>query len=141
MPVRKEHRRGHLRLVIDIPYTTPDGHKARYRKDAPIQTLSAARIEERRLLSLIAQHGIPIEPPPEIGPAEPLETSKPAIPAKPAATPIPPPPPPPTFSTLITEYRATFMQTDLKITTRRGYTSILESLLLPFLSGKIKQIY
>jgi integrase len=31
----------------------------------------------------------------------------------------------------VTEYRATFMVTDLKVTTRRGYASVLDSTLLP----------
>jgi hypothetical protein len=54
MPVRGETRRGETRLVIDINYRRPDGTTGRYRKDAQVQTITAARAEERCLLALIA---------------------------------------------------------------------------------------
>jgi hypothetical protein len=70
MTVRKETRRGEPRLVIDINYTKRDGSRGRYRKDAQVQTLTAARAEDRRLLALLAQHGEPYEPAaPGAGPA------------------------------------------------------------------------
>ena len=62
MTVRKATRRGLPRLVIDIVFTKPDGTQGRYRKDAQVQTMAAARAEERRLLSLLAQYGEPFEP-------------------------------------------------------------------------------
>jgi hypothetical protein len=49
-------------MIIDINYRRPDGSTGRYRKDAQVQTMTAARAEERRLLALIAQHGAPHEP-------------------------------------------------------------------------------
>jgi hypothetical protein len=48
-------------LVIDIVYENKSGAKARYRKDAAIQTMAAARTEERNILARIAQYGEPTE--------------------------------------------------------------------------------
>jgi integrase len=113
MTVRKETRRGETRLVIDINYTKRDGSRGRYRKDAQVQTLTAARAEDRRLLALLAQHGEPYEPAaPGAGPGHD------EVPAK-------------TFREVVDEYRATFMVTDLKVTTRRGYNNVINTVLLP----------
>ena len=113
MTVRKEQRRGETRLVIDINYTKRDGSRGRYRKDAQVQILTAARAEDRRLLALIAQHGEPYEPSaPGAGPEQAEVTTK-------------------TFREVVDEYRATFMVTDLKVTTRRGYDKVLDTVLLP----------
>ncbi|KYF87772.1 hypothetical protein BE20_24825 [Sorangium cellulosum] len=60
--IRKVQRRGELRLFIDISYKKPDGTRARFRKDAEVQTMTAARAEERRILGNIAQYGSPYEP-------------------------------------------------------------------------------
>ena len=132
MTVRKATRRGLPRLVIDIVFTKPDGTQGRYRKDAQVQTMAAARAEERRLLSLIAQYGDPLEPSetPEPSVAEKASKVNGAKPS-PAVVVEPPSPPEKTFADVVTEYRATFMITDLKVTTRRGYESVLESTLLP----------
>ncbi len=132
MTVRKATRRGMPRLVIDIVFTKPDGTQGRYRKDAQVQTVAAARAEERRLLSFIAQHGEPFEPseasePPVAEKASKANGAKPS----PAAVVEHPSPPEKTFADVVAEYRATFMITDLKVTTRRGYESVLESTLLP----------
>ncbi|MDC0740976.1 tyrosine-type recombinase/integrase [Polyangium mundeleinium] len=134
MTVRKATRRGQPRLVIDIVFTKPDGTPGRYRKDAQVQTMAAARAEERRLLSLIAQYGEPFEP------AETLAVVvAPKAGAKPANGPKPPmagvveqsSPSEKTFADVVAEYKASFMITDLKPTSRRGYASVLESTLLP----------
>ena len=61
MAVRSVTRRGERRLVIDIPYLTPSGEKARFRRDAEVQTLLSARAEERRRLALLAATGSPVE--------------------------------------------------------------------------------
>lgn len=58
MTIRKEERRaGETRLVIDIRYRTADGRKHRFRRDAQLQTMAAAKAEERRLLVQLAQTG------------------------------------------------------------------------------------
>ncbi len=62
MPVRKVDRNGESRLLIDIQYKTRDGKRARFRKDAEIQTMTAARAEEKRYVLNIAQYGTPFEP-------------------------------------------------------------------------------
>jgi integrase len=62
--IRKEERRGQRTLVIDIRYTKKDGTRARYRKDARVQTVAAATAEERRILGNISQYGEPFEPKP-----------------------------------------------------------------------------
>ncbi|MDI3292012.1 site-specific integrase [Polyangium sp. 15x6] len=135
MTVRREQRRGGSRLVIDIPYVNKNGVKTRYRKDAPIQTMVAARAEERRIVALIAQYGEPVELEAPVSEAK-EEAPSPAAPpnSPPSPDPSPPSPPPvPTrsFSDVVAEYRATFMLTDLKVSTRRGYRSVLDAILLP----------
>ena len=50
--IRKEERRGERVLVLDIRYKKKDGTRARYRKDAHVQTMAAATAEERRILDL-----------------------------------------------------------------------------------------
>lgn len=58
MTIRKEVRNaGETRLVIDVRYRTAAGRKHRYRRDAQVQTMAAAKAEERRLLVELAQHG------------------------------------------------------------------------------------
>jgi len=132
MPVRKVDRNGQSRLLIDIQYKTRDGKRARFRKDADVQTMTAARAEEKRYLINIAQHGEPYESSPT-----PSVPSTPSIPstsnevrsvrdesawidtAK------------KTFAIVVDEFRQTYMVTDLKVTTRRGYESVLQANLLP----------
>ena len=48
MTIRKTTRGGRPFLVIDIAYRTSDGTKRRYRRDAQVQTMIAARAEEFR---------------------------------------------------------------------------------------------
>jgi len=56
MTVRREIRGAEPRVVIDIPYRQ-NGRKRRYRRDAQVQTMAAARAEERRLLAELAETG------------------------------------------------------------------------------------
>jgi len=116
--IRKVERRGQQRiLVIDIRYRKPDGSKGRYRHDAQVQTMAAATAEERRLLANIAQYGDVHEPKPEARKEEPKQAST-------------------TFGEVVTKYRTTYMVTDLKATTRRGYGQVLDGVLLPRFKDK-----
>ncbi len=119
MAVREETRRGKRFLIIDIRYRNPDGSPARYRRDSDAATKTAAREEERRIRDRIARTGSPFEekaePPADEAPSEPA----PSV---------------PTFGQVVEEYRGSFMLTDLKVTTRRGYASVLETVLLPRLA-------
>src|ERR1700684_1325374 len=81
MTVRQLVRRGERRLVVDIRYRNPAGTRARYSHDAEVQTLHAARAEERRRLALLAttgspygvlsEHGQPVVEEPEAEPEAP----------------------------------------------------------------------
>lgn len=115
MPVRKVDRNGESRLLIDIQYKTRAGKRARFRKDAEIQTMAAARAEEKRYLVNITQYGTPYEPSATTNGAD--EPSKPE--------------PKKTFAEVVDEFRNTFMVTDLKVTSRRGYNSVLRGTLVP----------
>jgi hypothetical protein len=59
MTVRTEVRRGQRVLIVDIRYRRPDGTKGRYRHDAEVQTLAAARAEDRRRLAALTLTGSP----------------------------------------------------------------------------------
>ena len=111
MAVREEDRRGKRILVIDIGYKKPDGSLARYRRDSEAATKTAAREEERRIKDRIARTGSPFDAPP---PQEPT-AAKPVV----------------TFGEVVQRYKATYMVTDLKVTTRRGYSLLLDGVLLP----------
>ncbi len=114
MAVRKVQRNGVVRLLIDIRYRKKDGSRTRLRKDADVQTVTAARAEEKRYLVNIAQFGELYEPPPQLNNAPvPNEAEK------------------KTFAMVVDEFRQTYMLTELKITTRRGYESVLQASLLP----------
>lgn len=115
MAVRKVDRNGETRLLIDIQYKTRDGKRARFRKDADIQTMTAARAEEKRYLVNIAQYGTPYEPSTAANDAD---ANLEAAPKK-------------TFAEVVDEFRNTFMVTDLKVTSRRGYNSVLRGTLVP----------
>jgi integrase len=111
MAVREENRRGKRVLVLDIGYRKPDGSWARYRRDSEAATKTAAKEEERRIKDRIAKTGSPFdEPSPDLAAA-----------AKPIVT----------FGAVVDAYRASFMVTDLKVTSRRGYDQVLDSVLLP----------
>jgi len=111
MTVRKETRRGKRVLVIDILYKRTDGSPARYRRDSKAATKAAAWEEERRVRERIARTGTPFE----------SRTSDEAEADVVEAT----------FGEVVEKYRALFMPSELKITTRRGYNSVLNHHLLP----------
>ncbi|MBK9263089.1 MAG: site-specific integrase [Polyangiaceae bacterium] len=114
MAVRKSQRRGKPCLVIDIRYTTKNGRQERFRKDAQTQSMTAAKAEEKRYMLNIARYGSPYEPGAE------SETPQ-SIPPESVKT----------FAEVVDEFRQTFMVTDLKITTRKGYDAVFASELLP----------
>ena len=116
MALREEDRRGKRVLVIDIGYRKPDGSWARYRRDSEAATKTAAREEERRIKDRIAKTGSPFEAPPQ----EVNAAAKPIV----------------TFGDIVEQYRTSYMVTDLKVTTRRGYGLVLDSVLLPRLKDK-----
>jgi hypothetical protein len=122
MAVRKINRRGSPVLFIDIRYRKKGGTRGRFRKGAQVQTLAAARAEEKRYLLHIAQHGEPFVPEASTNPT--------ADSSKPDGSP-PPPTCSKTFADVAAEYRSTYMITDLKVTTRRGYELVLDGTLLP----------
>jgi integrase len=111
--IRKEDRGDKPRWVIDIPYRTADGRRARYRRDAQVQTKTAAEAEHRRLLAELARAGT-------------LEGAEAAAAESKAAEPRAY-----AFADAVKYYRGTHMQTRLKPSTRSGYNRWLDSLLLP----------
>lgn len=121
MAVRKVERYGETRLLIDIQYKKRDGTRARFRKDAEVQTWTAARAEEKRYLLNIAQYGEPNEPAASTSGIAVSAPSGSGAGAKPKKK----------FAELVAEYRETFMVAELKVTSRRGYESVLRSTLLP----------
>ena len=120
MAVRKVQRNGETRLLIDIRYKDRDGRRARLRKDAEVQTMTAARAEEKRYLVNIAQFGEPYGTPPVASKSN--ETQE--MPASNGTERK-------TFAVVVDEFRQTYMITELKVTTRRGYESVLHANLLP----------
>lgn len=111
MTVRKETRAGQTRWVIDIPYRTSDGKPKRYRRDAQVQTKTAAHAEDRRLYAELGQSG-----------------------SLPGAGEKPEPEPEPhryTFAEAVRHYRATHMKTTLKPATRASYENRITMLLVP----------
>lgn len=111
MTVRKIERGGEPRWVIDIPWKTTDGKPRRYRRDAQVQTATAARAEERRLLVELGMKG-------EIVAVAPKEV-------KPA------PAPKITFKQAVEHFERTKALTSLKPSTRSSYKEVLERELLP----------
>ena len=118
MAVRTVRRRGTRRLVLDIPYRASDGTKARYRHDAEVQTLSAARAEERRRLAALAATGSPYELPPGTTPP-------------PTRKPVPAAEPSPSFGEVADRYLADFAPSHLKASTRHGYGHVVRGFLKP----------
>jgi integrase len=116
MTIRKTRRRGNPVLIVDILYRTPNGQPARYRRDAQVQTMTAARAEERRLLTALAQLG---EIPTGSDDTKKVETEKPSV----------------TFKDAVDHARRTKFVTSLKPSTRRGYNVLLDTVLLPRFAG------
>lgn len=129
MAVRTVTRRGARRLVIDIAFRHPDGTKGRYRHDAEVQTLAAARAEERRRLAALAATGSPYERPPGID-ATPPPSPPPASPAA-SGPPKAEEPALPIFAEVVKRYRAEFAPTRLKPSTARNYGKVLDGFLVP----------
>jgi integrase len=125
MTIRKASRRGETRLVVDITYTRRDGTKGRYRHDAEVQTMAAARAEERRVLASIAIHGEPSSeivagdrsPNSEIVAGDRIGDRSPV-----GAV---------TFAEVVEVFRAGKAKTKLKPSTRVGYEEMLTKRLLP----------
>jgi len=107
MAVREVMRRGKRVWFIDIRYRKQDGTLERFRRDTKAATKSAAKEEEKRIRDRIARTGSPYEG------ADDADTGS-----------------VPTFADVVERYRATYMVTDLKVTTRRGYESILNGILI-----------
>lgn len=133
--VRHVTRRGERRWVIDIHYTTPDGKRVRFRRDAEIQTRAAAQREEQERLALLFRTGNPA------GSLAGDRAASVAAEHQPAAAQTTAPPPPrvsqpaasaaPTFEVVVKEFLGEYAQSSFKASTRRGYTICLESFLLP----------
>jgi len=116
MTIRKTRRRGNPVLIVDILYRTPNGQPARYRRDAQVQTMTAARAEERRLLTALARIG---EIPTRSDDTEKIEIEKPSV----------------TFKDAVDHASRTKFVTLLKPSTRRGYNVLLDTVLLPRFAG------
>ncbi|MDI1437086.1 hypothetical protein, partial [Polyangium sorediatum] len=116
MALRKVMRRGEPRLFIDIRFRKKDGSRGRLRKDAQVQTLVAARAEEKRYLVAIAQHG---EPYVAAG-----DAAAPVVPSRKS------------FAEVVDEFKSTFMITELKVTSRKGYEGVLDATLVPRFGGR-----
>ncbi len=110
MNIRKENRGGQPRWVIDIPYQTPDGRSARYRRDAQIQTKYGAEAEHRRLLAELSRTGT-------------LKRSREPTPSKAELK-------RPTFADAVRQFKTARLAT-LKPSTRITYTERLNTLLIP----------
>jgi len=119
MPVRVVTRRDERHLVVDIRYRNPDGTRARYRHDAEVQTLSAARAEDRRRLGLLATIGSPYG----------VLSPNGALVASAEDDDEPEVPPAPLFKEVAKEYMADYAKSELKPSTRFGYKQKLKFLL------------
>jgi integrase len=107
MTVRKAMRRGSPRFIIDILYKTADGRRKRFRKDAQVQTLTAAKAEERRLLRKLGEAGDLLSD------AEKPDSSH------------------YTFADAVAHFRRTHAATRLKASSRRGYDRVIDAELVP----------
>jgi integrase len=121
MTVRTVTRRGQRRLVVDICYRNSDGTLARYRHDAEVQTLQAARAEERRRLGLLATTGSPYGTLPGDSPPVVDEADEPDATAPLTA---------PLFRDVAKEYMAAYATSHLKPSTRASYKVTLDGFLL-----------
>jgi len=108
-------------LFIDIRYRTANGQKHRFRRYAQIQTKTAARAEERRLLGELERTGTLVHL--EEGAAERVEEQH------------------YTFADAVRQFRLTHLAT-LKPSTRFGYEKRLNTLLLPrFRNAKLEELH
>ncbi len=111
MTVRKRVTRdGKSQLFIEIRYRTADGRKVRFRRDAQVQTKTAALAEERRLLAELEHTGtLEVSSESNTADIEPVRY---------------------TFADAVRQYRSTRMKT-LKPSTRITYEQRLTALLAP----------
>lgn len=139
--IRKEKRRGETRLVVDITWKKRDGAQGRYRHDAEVQTMAAARAEERRILANIELYGEAYEPKAEASKAgAPRIASVPPADAHVPQASAPPNEREPKLGVLFTEAVELFWKgkaiTNLKPSTSKGYKEILDTRLLPRFGGR-----
>jgi integrase len=118
--VSKQHRRGKSVLVIDFSYTKPDGTKARYRRDADVQNMAAARTE-----AAARQLGATLFGDPEIlcGPN--------GVPLRPVGAAASEPAREPTFGEVFDRYLAEYAPSAMSPSTLDGYRSKLRTHVLP----------
>jgi integrase len=114
MTIRKVERHGETRLVVDITWKKKDGTQGRYRHDAQVQTMAAARAEERRIFANIAQYGEANEPKAKTSTEE-------TTPARPTSI---------SFEDAVELFGKGKAITSLKPSTRKGYDEIIETRLL-----------
>jgi integrase len=117
--VRKTTRRGKRVLVLDFTYTKPDGTEARYRRDAVVQTTTAALTEEtaRKLGATL------------FGDPERMCGAN-GVPLKPTETKVEPPPEP-LFREVVVRYLAEYAPSAIAPSTRDGYQSKLRTHVVP----------
>lgn len=131
MAVRTEVRRGKRRYVIDIRYKDATGAKARFRQDAEVQMLGAARAEDVRRLGLLASTGVPFEtsnaPVASVERRPTLAESTTPEPATMASA---------TFAEAAKSFLDVYGATRLKPSTRRGYEKVLDGFLLDRIGSK-----
>jgi len=121
MAVQAVKRRGKRRLVIDIRYANPDGTPGRFRRDAEVQTMAAARAEDRRRLAALAVKGSPTA---VIDTTNQAETPAVEASSKPS----------PCFKDVVDRYLKEFAPSRLKPSTRTGYSVLLSGEALRSLS-------
>ena len=111
LTIRKVERDGKSRWVLDIPYKTVGGKRERYRRDAQVQTKSAAEAEHRRLLVELAQSGTLAK-----------ESGLNQTEEEPARY---------TLEDAVRHFRATHLKSALKPSTRYSYENRIDAVLLP----------
>lgn len=126
MAVRIEERRGKRRYVIDIRYTNAAGGRDRFRQDAGVQTLAAARAEDLRRLGLLASTGRPFDAPVSDETGHQKDVPGPTSLTRPAAT----------FEDASKSFLQIYGGTRLKPSTKRGYEVVLTGFLLPRIGRK-----
>lgn len=116
MTVRSDVRHGRRVWIIDIRYVE-NGTKKRFRNYAEVQTLVAARAEDRRRMGLVATTGIPFE---RVATVAPTSNTAGVVPEA-----------RPRFEDVAREYLRVFGPSHLKPSTLAGYTKVIEGHLIP----------
>jgi len=125
MTIREVERRGKTVLLIDIVYRDKNGKNRRFRRDAQVQTKTAAREEEKRLIATLVTEGF-ID-------GTPTSEQKPRD--VPVASPPDAAPAPTSFKSTLDAFRI-WAQAHLKHSTRIGYEEIISTFLMPLLDGR-----